>query len=641
MNFTRIRVLLPSALTVALGLLMMLSPAAQAAPPANDDFANAQVVGPVLPVAVPASNVDATAETGEIGVFSGTATSTVWFKWTAPSSGVVVVNLCDAGFTGSEFPYERIAVRTSFGQDPAEAEGSECSLRFTASAGTDYYVQVEYGNDEGDFTFRMRDLTPPPNDDFAAPRVIGPALPVSEDATTVDSTWETGELGLGGSTNSRSVWFQWTAPSTGPVRVRTCEITPVSGPANKKMVVYTGNALNALTAVEPATDYCELDFLAAAGTTYRIAVSGYIVGEFDFKLELINAPPPANDDFADATAVGPGLPVAVAGNNDFATIEANEPDHSGIGTPRHSLWYKWTPSGNARVRIGACSKTFSARVGVYTGGGGGITALTQAAEKPPYSPHCRVALNATAGTTYWIAAAGAIFNGTHGPFTLDIHAEKLPPNDDFADAQLIGTQLPATVPGTTVDATLEQNEPSPDPYYGSKGPSVWYRWTAPTDDATIFSACSTGEPVVLAVFGGSELDQLQHIDNDGEGCPDGSEGGRLAIAPVAGQDYSIVVASADRDFDSDFTLSVIGPKTDPMVTPPVTEPPVTEPPVTKPTNKFRLNKALKKCRKIGKKKKRVRCKKKARKKAALIKCRKKATKRAQAKCKKKARRKFR
>lgn len=36
-----------------------------AAAPANDDFANAQVVGPTLPVAIAATNVGATAEPGE------------------------------------------------------------------------------------------------------------------------------------------------------------------------------------------------------------------------------------------------------------------------------------------------------------------------------------------------------------------------------------------------------------------------------------------------------------------------------------------------------------------------------------------------------------------------------------------------
>jgi hypothetical protein len=229
-----------------------------------------------------------------------------------------------------------------------------------------------------------------------------------------------------------------------------------------------------------------------------------------------------------------------------------------------------------------------------------------------------------------LGVAGSVFDKQEGPFTLDIHVENMPANDDFADAQTIGPDLPATIPGTTKDATLEDDEPPPNPYFGPSGSSVWYRWTAPSDDATIFAACSTGDPVVLAVFDGPVLGDLRHIDDDDQGCRDGSEGGRLAIAPVAGQQYSIMVASADRDFDSDFTLSVVGPEPNVVVKSPTTKP-----------KKFNLARALKKCRKISRKKKRVRCVKRARKKAALVKCGNKASKSKRVKCRKKVRRRFR
>ena len=135
---------------------------------------------------------------------------------------------------------------------------------------------------------------------------------------------------------------------------------------------------------------------------------------------------------------------------------------------------------------------------------------------------------------------------------------------------------------------------------------------------------------MLAVFDGPVLGDLRHIDDDDQGCRDGSEGGRLGIAPVAGQQYSIMVASADRDFDSDFTLSVVGPEPNVVVKSPTTKP-----------KKFNLARALKKCRKISRKKKRVRCVKRARKKAALVKCGNKASKSKRVKCRKKVRRRFR
>jgi hypothetical protein len=69
------------------------APAALAAP-ANDDFANASVVGPDLPVSVPGTNVEATAEEGEPNPFGvDKATSSAWYRWTAPSSMRVVLDV--------------------------------------------------------------------------------------------------------------------------------------------------------------------------------------------------------------------------------------------------------------------------------------------------------------------------------------------------------------------------------------------------------------------------------------------------------------------------------------------------------------------------------------------------------------------
>ena len=58
---------------------------------------------------------------------------------------------------------------------------------------------------------------------------------------------EAGEpAGLGGATDSRSVWFAWTAPATGRVRLNVCPKTYVSGALNHFLAVYTGNTLGTL-----------------------------------------------------------------------------------------------------------------------------------------------------------------------------------------------------------------------------------------------------------------------------------------------------------------------------------------------------------------------------------------------------------
>ena len=78
------RRLAPSSLAalclLGLGVLSFGAVPASAAPPANDDFANAQVVGPAVPIAVPATTVDATAETDEPNHASNPPQHSVWFS---------------------------------------------------------------------------------------------------------------------------------------------------------------------------------------------------------------------------------------------------------------------------------------------------------------------------------------------------------------------------------------------------------------------------------------------------------------------------------------------------------------------------------------------------------------------------------
>jgi hypothetical protein len=605
-------------LSLCFSLCLLLPSGAAAAPPANDDFVNAQGIASSLPVTVPASNIGATAEPGEPAIFGNAAISTVWFKWTAPSSGVIVVNLCGAGFTGSPSALVTFAVRTGSAVNSlslvAEMSG-ECSLRFNAVAGTLYTIQVDYRNNQGNFNFRMRQLTPPANDNFASAQTIGPGLPITLNASNLDSTWQSGEPSLlGGSSRSRSVWFNWTSGLTGPVRLDVCEFTAVSGPTNRSFGVYTGNVISSLNPIATGSTNCQLDFNAVFGQLYRIAFSGDIAGEGDFVLRMESAPPPANDNFASAQAVGPDLPVSADGDNTFATAETGEPAHSGIGPAARSVWFSWTPTTSARVRIGSCSPSFTSRIGVYTGNS--VNALTTVGELPPYAPHCRITLDAVAGTTYRIAAAGGVQVNTFGPLKLDIHVERIPVNDNFAAARRIGPSLPLLLGGTTMDASYEQFEPKHDKYDSVEAASVWYRWKAGPSARTMISACAAGFPTSVAVYTGGKLANLKRVAQADEGCPAGTAGGKVVFRPRRGTVYHIVVASLYRDFDTRFKLSVTA------------------------DYRFNLPKALRKCRKIGSKKRRTRCSQMARRKAATAKCRSKATPRAARICLKGVKRRF-
>jgi hypothetical protein len=253
---------------------------------------------------------------------------------------------------------------------------SGCKASFQAVEGTTYRIKFDtYFGGEGDFTLTMLEETPPANDDFATAPAIGPGLPISVGGSTVFSTVETGEPHHGSDDESNfpsrdSVWYRWTAETAGEVRVRDCEADFAT-----RLGVYTGTAVNGLTRVTPSValtsfPYCSLRFDPEPGVTYRIAVSGGgAEEEGHFTLEIHPFARPANDDFGDATPIGPGLPISVEGSNIDAGAESQEPDHSrfGDGIPSASVWYSWTPAEARMVRISTCGTGFSSLLSVYTG----------------------------------------------------------------------------------------------------------------------------------------------------------------------------------------------------------------------------------------------------------------------------------
>jgi len=119
---------------------------------------------------------------------------------------------------------------------------------------------------------------PPANDNFsAAETVTGCAGTAS--GTNLGATHESGEPNHSPDNNggTRSIWYSWTAPSSG-----SAQITTAGSTFDTVLAVYTGNAVNSLTPiaknddVDPGVTVSSIvSFTATAGTTYRIAVDGY------------------------------------------------------------------------------------------------------------------------------------------------------------------------------------------------------------------------------------------------------------------------------------------------------------------------------------------------------------------------------
>ncbi len=122
---------------------------------------------------------------------------------------------------------------------------------------------------------------PPPNDNFADATVIS-GFPVTVTGSNIEATLEPGEpLPEGYEFYARkSVWYQWTAPTSGLVQIDTfgSYYQPMFGPPlpwfNPNPAVWTGTSVTALTELRSGGSQQSRYLDVVSGTTYRVAVYG-------------------------------------------------------------------------------------------------------------------------------------------------------------------------------------------------------------------------------------------------------------------------------------------------------------------------------------------------------------------------------
>jgi hypothetical protein len=334
------------------------------AAPANDNFAAAQDLG-TLPATVAGTTVEATTETGEPTVFTGSGDKTVWFKWTAGASGPVHLDVCGpdgynrdalrlAVYQGTAFENLEVIAKNSFWAN------EDCAQTFLIEKDVTYHVAVVSWPDGHAFNLTVRPANPPANDDFANAQTIGPDLPVEFSGTTVDATAEPGEPQHDyHSAPTKSVWYRWVAPrNTEATFDRDCTTD-----VERTISIYTGTDLNHLQHIVGTVCYVTIN--VTKGTTYWIAANSMVEGGFQFR---ITAPtPPANDDFGMAEQLPSGLPSSVLGSIVNATWEDGEPDHFTDLPAYTSVWYRWTATTSGLVRADTCDSDFDSVLAVYSG----------------------------------------------------------------------------------------------------------------------------------------------------------------------------------------------------------------------------------------------------------------------------------
>ncbi|MDQ1694675.1 MAG: hypothetical protein QOJ03_28, partial [Frankiaceae bacterium] len=397
------------------------------APPANDNLAHATTLSSRLPMSVRGTNRDATAEVNELGhsnVFDDAGGSTVWYRWTAPASGLVTVDTC-AGRAGAGVESDtNLAVYTGDAmlslEEIAVAWYDSCGrgvhVSFDAVAGTTYKIVVggTHGHQEP-FTLGMHWAHAPANDDHGSATRIGPKLPVSINGSNIDATDEPQ-----GFLPATEVWYSWIAPRTERVVAETCATTSMS----THVAVVAGRPSDDVTEEVPNTtarcgEYGEsVSFDAVAGASYRIAVGGATyLSQGNFRLTLRTVRPPANDAFANAEVIRGSLPNTVRGSNVDATRETGEPFHA-IQGHDHSVWYRWTPKTSGLVTIDTCGSDMGTLLAVYTGTA--VADLHRVASGGADAYACggsKLTFSVVAGTTYSIAVDSAV---QFGPVSAEV-----------------------------------------------------------------------------------------------------------------------------------------------------------------------------------------------------------------------------
>src|SRR3954462_9309390 len=118
-------------------------------------------------------------------------------------------------------------------------------------------------------------LAQPSNDNFSASTILtGPAGVVT--SSNLGATKEPGEPDIAGNAGGSSVWFTWISPISDAVSFST-----LGSDFDTILGVYTGNSVDGLTLIADNDDAgggaltSQVNFVATAGTMYRIAVDGY------------------------------------------------------------------------------------------------------------------------------------------------------------------------------------------------------------------------------------------------------------------------------------------------------------------------------------------------------------------------------
>ena len=183
--------------------------------------------------------------------------------------------------------------------------------------------------------------------------------------------------------------------------------------------------------------------LSAAGTPPS--------GDVSFDINAASSAP-ANDNWSQAVVMS--LNTTLISSNTYATSEANEPVHGGVGIGK-SVWWSWSAVSNGVFTATTAGSSFDTVLGVYNGTN--LSTLTEisASDDAGANSFSQVTFSATNGTVYYFAVDSASAAG-FGKIQLRLLAGSPPAISITSppDGYLMLVPLPTTATNTTATASV-------------------------------------------------------------------------------------------------------------------------------------------------------------------------------------------
>jgi hypothetical protein len=330
------------------------------------------------------STVGATVDGSSTCGFSN-GTPDVWFAYTSPRNGVMVVQ------TGGSRLDTVISVHSACPGTTANQVAEGCNdddptdysalyprtpyaslVAVRAVAGATYYVRVSgYNGDVGDF-YLVAWTVPDQNACASALEldwrdIIFTYVPIvgSTAFSTVD-----GSSSCGFSDNAPDNWYTFVSPCFGHVTIDTC-----SSAFDTVLSVHSGcpgttdNELVGMCsddACGPNGRSSRLNILVYRGERYWVRVSGYNGAQGLYLLSVRRWPEHANDDCPGALPAYTGAnPISTCGA--YTNNPAYEPCLIGGQELIADLWYRYTATCAGRVTVSLCGASFQSLLAIYNG----------------------------------------------------------------------------------------------------------------------------------------------------------------------------------------------------------------------------------------------------------------------------------